>query len=118
MAWVASKREEEGDCILVRAKSNNSILEGGVKYQIESETVLDSIETTKTVWLGTIEGTARELLNDAENTESSNGSALDLAKEFLIDLLGSVEKMSASEVQDEAKNAGIAWHQLDVQKTI
>lgn len=106
MAWVASKREEEGDCILVRAKSNNSILEGGVKYQIESETVLDSIETTKTVWLGTIEGTARELLNDAENTESSNGSALDLAKEFLIDLLGSVEKMSASEVQDEAKNAG------------
>ena len=106
MAWVASKREDEGDCILVRAKSNNSILEGGVKYQIESETVLDDIETTKTVWLGTIEGTARELLNEAENTESSNGSALDLAKEFLIDLLGSVEKMSASEVQDEAKNAG------------
>ena len=106
MAWVASKREEEGDCILVRAKSNNSILEGGVKYQIESETVLDSIETTKTVWLGTIEGTARELLNEAENTEGSNGSTLDLAKEFLIDLLGSVEKMAASEVQDEAKNAG------------
>lgn len=106
MAWSAAKREDEGDCILVRAKSNNSILEGGVKYQIESETVLDDIETTKTVWLGTIEGTARELLNEAENTESSNGSALDLAKEFLIDLLGSVEKMSASEVQDEAKNAG------------
>ena len=106
MAWVASRREEEGDCILVRAKSNNSILEGGVKYQIESETVLDDIETTKTVWLGTIEGTARELLNEAENTEIGNGSALDLAKEFLIDLLSLVEKMPASEVQEEAKNAG------------
>ena len=106
MAWSAAKREDEGDCILVRAKSNNSILEGGVRYQIESETVLDNIETTKTVWLGTIEGTARELLNEAENIESGNGSRLDLAKEFLIDLLSLVEKMSASEVQDEAKNAG------------
>ena len=106
MAWSAAKREDEGDCILVRAKSNNSILEGGVRYQIESETVLENIETTKTVWLGTIEGTAKELLGEAENTEGRNGSTLDLAKEFLIDLLGSVEKMAASEVLDEAKNAG------------
>ena len=109
MVWVASKREDEGDCILVRAKSNNSILEGGVRYQIESETIvgnLDNIETTKTVWLGTIEGTAKELLGEAENTDGRNGSTLDLAKEFLIDLLGSVEKMAASEVLDEAKNAG------------
>lgn len=105
MAWSAAKREDEGDCILVRAKSNNSILEGGIRYQIESETVLDHIETTKTVWLGTIEGTAKELLNEAEATESNN-SAVDLAKEFLIDLLSPVEKMPASEVQEEAKNAG------------
>ena len=105
MAWSAAKREDEGDCILVRAKSNNSILEGGVRYQIESETVLNGIETTKTVWLGTIEGTAKELLNEAESAES-NGSTVDLAKEFLIDLLSSVEKMPASEVQEEAKNAG------------
>ena len=105
MAWSAAKREDESDCILVRAKSNNSILEGGVRYQIESETVLNGIETTKTVWLGTVEGTAKELLNEAESTES-NGSTVDLAKEFLIDLLSSVEKMPASEVQEEAKNAG------------
>lgn len=105
MAWSAAKRGDEGDCILVRAKSNNSILEGGVRYQIESETVLDDIETTKTVWLGTIEGTAKELLNEAESSES-NSSTVDLAKEFLIDILSSVEKMPASEVQEEAKNAG------------
>ena len=105
MAWSAAKREEEGDCILVRAKSNNSILEGGIRYQIESETVLGEIETTKTAWLGIIEGTAKELLNEAEATES-HSSTLDLAKEFLIDLLSSVEKMPALEVQEEAKNAG------------
>jgi len=105
MVWSAAKREDENDCILVRAKSNISILDGGIKYQIESETVLDDIETTKTAWLGTIEGTAKELLNEAESTEGS-GSTVDLAKEFLIDLLSPVEKMPASEVQEEAKNAG------------
>ena len=105
MVWSAAKREDEEDCILVRAKSNISTLDGGIKYQIESETVLENIETTKTVWLGTIEGTAKELLNEAESTEGS-GSTVDLAKEFLIDLLSPVEKMPASEVQEEAKNAG------------
>ena len=45
------------------------------------------------------------MLNEAESAES-NGSTVDLAKEFLIDLLSSVEKMPASEVQEEAKNAG------------
>lgn len=108
MAWSAAKREDEGDCILVRAKSNNSILEGGVKYQIESETVLDGIETTKTVWLGTIEGSARELLSEAESTENSNGTTVDMAKEFLIDLLSSVENMPSKEVQSQAKDAGFS----------
>lgn len=107
MAWSAAKREDEGDCILVRAKSNNSILEGGVRYQIESETVLNGIETTKTVWLGTIEGTAKELLNEAESAES-NGSTVDFAKEFLIDLLSSVENMPSKEVQSQAKDAGFS----------
>lgn len=107
MAWSAAKREDEGDCILVRAKSNNSILEGGVRYQIESETVLNGIETTKTVWLGTIEGTAKDLLNEAESAES-NGSTVDFAKEFLIDLLSSVENMPSKEVQSQAKDAGFS----------
>lgn len=105
MVWSAAKREDENDCILVRAKSNISTLDGGIRYQIESETVLENIETTKTVWLGTVEGTAKELLNEAESTEGSS-STVDLAKEFLIDLLSPVEKMPASEVQEEAKNAG------------
>lgn len=107
MAWSAAKREDDADCILVRAKSNNSTLEGGIRYQIESETVLDHIETTKTVWLGVIDGTARELLGDAESSENNN-STVDNAKEFLIDLLSPVENMPASEVQVEAKNAGFS----------
>ncbi|WP_441374276.1 AAA family ATPase [Acinetobacter lwoffii] len=112
MAWSAAKREDEGDCILVRAKSNNSILEGGVKYQIESETVLDGIETTKTVWLGTIEGTAKELLGEAEKTEG-HSSAFEEAKDFLIDILSPVESMSSKEVKQHAKDAAISWRTIE-----
>ncbi|MDN5625490.1 MAG: AAA family ATPase [Acinetobacter sp.] len=112
MAWSAAKREDEGDCILVRAKSNNSILEGGIRYQIESETVLEHIETTKTVWLGTIEGTAKELLNEAETSENSS-SAFDEAKDFLIDLLSPVESMASKEVKQHSKDAAISWRTIE-----
>lgn len=108
MVWSAAKREDENDCILVRAKSNISTLDGGIKYQIEPETVLENIETTKTAWLGTIEGSARELLSEAESTENSNGTTVDMAKEFLIDLLSSVENMPSKEVQSQAKDAGFS----------
>ncbi|WP_168405094.1 AAA family ATPase [Acinetobacter indicus] len=108
MVWSAAKREDENDCILVRAKSNISTLDGGIKYQIEPETVLENIETTKTAWLGTIEGSARELLSEAESTENSSGTTVDMAKEFLIDLLSSVENMPSKEVQSQAKDAGFS----------
>lgn len=108
MAWSAAKREDEGDCVLVRAKSNNSILEGGVRYQIESETVLDDIETTKTVWLGTIEGTAKELLGEAEGLNNDGGSTLDMAKDFLVELLSDVEHMPSKEAQSQAREAGFS----------
>ena len=112
MVWSAAKREDEGDCILVRAKSNISTLDGGIKYQVEPETVLDHIETTKTVWLGTIEGTAKELLNEAEATESSS-SAFDEAKDFLIDLLSPIESMASKEVKQHAKDAAISWRTIE-----
>lgn len=62
MAWSAARREVDGDYILVRAKSNISTLCGGIRYQIEPIVILNDIETTKTNWLGTVEGTAENLL--------------------------------------------------------
>lgn len=107
MVWSAAKREDEGDCILVRAKSNISTLDGGVRYKLESEIVGNNIETTKTAWLGVIEGSARELLNDIESTDGG-GSTLDMAVEFLTDLLSSVDRMASKEIQAQAKEAGFS----------
>ncbi len=108
MAWCAARREAEGDYILARAKSNNSTLEGGIRYQIEPVEILNEIETTKTTWLGTIEGFAKELLNSAELSGSDNNSVVDTAKAFLIELLSTVERMSSKEVQAQAKEAGFS----------
>ena len=108
MAWCASRRETEGDYILVRAKSNISVLDGGICYQLESVTIADKIETTKTNWLGRIDGSAKELLNSAELSGNDNNSVVDTAKEFLIELLNAVEKMSSKEVQAQAKEAGFS----------
>ena len=47
-------------------------------------------------------------MNEAEATESDNGSMVDMAKEFLIDLLSSVENMPTKEVQSQAKDAGFS----------
>lgn len=85
MTWVASKPEDDNKhCILTRAKSNISSLDGGFNYQIEPCTV-DNIDTTKIKWGDYQTGKARELLNEAENTnndEEEKSSLLDEAKAF------------------------------------
>lgn len=108
MAWCAFRRETEGDCILVRAKSNISTLNGGIRYQLESVMVAENIETTKTTWLGVIEGSAKELLNSAELNVGDNNSAVEVAKEFLIELLSDVERLPAKDVHLQAKEAGLS----------
>ncbi|KAB1858223.1 AAA family ATPase [Acinetobacter tandoii] len=109
MVWTAARREDENDCILVRAKSNISELDGGIRYEIEQCTVSDNIEATRVNWLGPIEGSARELLSDVESTENDgSGSIIDMAMEFLIGLLSPIEKMPSKEVHAQAKEAGFS----------
>ena len=108
MAWTAARRETEGDYIFVRAKSNISTLDGGIRYDLESMIVENIIETTKTSWLGVIDGAAKELLNTAELSGCENNSVVDAAKEFLIELLSTVDKMSSKDVQAQAKEAGFS----------
>lgn len=110
MTWVASKPEDDNKpCILTRAKSNISSLDGGFNYQIEP-CIVDNIDTTKIKWGDYQTGKARELLNEAENTnndEEEKSSLLDEAKAFLVELLREHKEMKSSEVQKMAKEADI-----------
>lgn len=108
MAWTATRRDIHDDYILVRAKSNISTLEGGIRYQIECIEIDDDIETTATNWLGTVEGNAVELLNARDFVKHDSDSVIKNTKVFLIELLGSVESMSSKDVQSKAKDAGFS----------
>lgn len=117
MTWSAAKRENGGDCILVRVKSNYSTLKDGLRYQVEEKKITDKkslltdqieIETTKTKWLGIISGNASSLLSEVESIESDHSTTVEEAKEFLIELLSSQDNMIVKEIEAKAKDAGFS----------
>lgn len=63
---VAAKQEGTDMRVLARAKSNIGTDEGGVSYTIEPCDIGDGIEATRVQWGEAVEGSAREILGDAE----------------------------------------------------
>jgi len=63
---VAAKQEGSDMRVLARAKSNIGTDEGGVSYTIAPCDIDGGIETTRVRWGDVIEGSAREILDDAE----------------------------------------------------
>lgn len=115
MVWVAARQEEGEDRVLARAKSNISIDEGGVAYQIVESVVCDDlgnpITTTRIDWKGLVKGNAREILNQVEMSEDNQvlgKSAFDEVRELVVDLLSGGPK-SVQTVKAEIKAAGQAW---------
>jgi hypothetical protein len=74
MVAVKVKDEESGTSwrLLARAKSNIGPDDGGYRYDIQQIQVpgYPDIEASKVVWGGAVEGTARDLLAQAEETET------------------------------------------------
>ncbi|MEW8318760.1 MAG: AAA family ATPase [Candidatus Thiodiazotropha sp.] len=108
LVMVAAKNPEDGSRIFMRAKSNIGSDEGGFHYelqQIELEQY-PGVHTSSLLWGDSIEGTARELLADAEAHDEER-SATDEAEEFLHHLLAD-GAMKARDVQKEARQAGIS----------
>lgn len=103
---VASKSKgEDGDDvrIFLRAKSNVGADNGGFEYSLEQATTDNGIETSRVLWGDAIEGSARELLVNAE--EDSDGGSMAECMRFLTSIL-SDGGMSASEVKKDCIGAG------------
>lgn len=106
---VAAKQEDSDVRVLARAKSNISDDQGGVSYTVEPCTVGDGIETTRVMWGDRIEGSARDILAEVENTgEDDHKSEFEEACDFLRDLL-SHGPVPAKQVKAESNEAGVAW---------
>jgi putative DNA primase/helicase len=78
VVMVAAKRpdEEGGGRLLARGKSNIGPDSGGFGYDLEVCTVGDGIQTTRVLWREALQGSARELLSQAEtqdDPEERNG---------------------------------------------
>lgn len=96
--------------ILARTKSNIGPDGGGFHYFLEQSEPLPGIQASHIAWGKAVDGTARELLTDPEDSDEGEGesSAKDEAAEFLRELLKDGSAPS-KHVEAEAKAAGISW---------
>lgn len=101
--------DAEARRVLMRAKSNIGPDDGGFAYALERVEVAPEVEGQRVVWLEALDGTARELLADAEADPASDddggpGDCAQWLREFL-----STGPAPAREVKRSGDDAGYAW---------
>jgi putative DNA primase/helicase len=87
--FVAAKhQEEDGESkrIFCKAKSNIASDKGGFEYSLTQIKLDEGIETSAIIWGERLEGSARELLSQAEEFDDDGSNKTD-AKRYLKDLL-------------------------------
>jgi putative DNA primase/helicase len=102
--------DDEPERIMTRVKSNIGPSDGGFGYHIDMAHLQErpDIEATRVVWESPLEGTARELLNDAEGEQEDSGvTKLEGAKRFLRAALANGERPQ-KEVEAAALADGIS----------
>lgn len=95
--------------VLVRAKSNIGPDDGGFAYSLDRVEVAPEVEGQRVLWLEALQGSAREVLAEAEADPAGDddGGPGDVA-EWLRELL-SPGPVSAREVKRHGGEAGYAW---------
>lgn len=110
MVLVAAKEEGGTRRVLARAKSNIAPDDGGIAYSIDLTEIESGIESTRAVWMGPIEGTAREILGDVEHDDGAEEVASADLERLLIDLISEHGgSMPAKLVKAEVSDAGYSW---------
>jgi putative DNA primase/helicase len=112
LVFAASKKKdedgEETDArVFVRVKSNIGPDGGALIYALQSADLPNGIATSRVTWSGKIDGTARDILADAEQIEADAGERTerDEACEFLRELLAD-KPVRAAVVIREGRDAG------------
>lgn len=107
LAAAKLPEEQGGGRILARGKSNIGRDDGGFRYDLEVLEVQPGVETTCVMWGEAVEGSAREILGQAEVLEDpEDRNAWQEARAFLREVLADGPR-KASEVLKEARAAGI-----------
>lgn len=114
---LATAKIADGDNtkrIVCRAKSNIGLDTGGFEYDLHEKEVLPGIFSSYSLFGNAVEGSARELLAEPDNREQGDSfnSALDNAKEFLLELLADGE-LQQKQIEVDAKGAGHSWRTVE-----
>ncbi|NUZ06746.1 AAA family ATPase [Piscinibacter koreensis] len=110
MYAAKAKSEEEGTDrrVFGRSKSNIGPDSGGFEYSLEQVEASPGIEASRVLWGRSVEGSARELLAEAEaEDEPHERNEREEACDFLRDLLAA-GPVAAKQVQAEARDAGVS----------
>lgn len=109
-AKVKGDDEDSERRLLLRAKSNIGPDDGGFAYELERVEVAPEVEGQRVRWLEALEGTARELLAEAEADPAGADDASDVAS-FLRSLLVD-GPVGAKAIKADADGAGYSWDQV------
>ena len=113
----ASDGEGESRRVLMKAKANDTSDEGGFAYELERVEVAPEVEGQRVKWLEALQGTARELLADAEaEPENDDGTTTAGVDGFLRGLLAD-GPLPAKTIKADADGAGYAWSTIQMSAT-
>ena len=113
----ASDGEGESRRVLMKAKANDTSDEGGFAYELERVEVAPEVEGQRVKWLEALQGTARELLADAEaEPENDDGTTAAGVDGFLRRLLAD-SPLPAKTIKADADGAGYAWSTIQKSAT-
>lgn len=111
LVLVTAKGEDDAR-LLARAKSNIGPDGGGFSYTLE-QVEADGMEASRVAWGAPLEGSARELLGDAEMVADS---PRDDAAQWLEAMLAGAE-VAVGELKRQATAAGFSWRTVERAKS-
>jgi putative DNA primase/helicase len=123
VVMVAAKKDPEAEGekperIFCRAKSNIGLDDGGFAYDLQQQELRDypGVVASAVEWLEAIEGSARDLLGEAEEREEAGGGTLADAKAFLSELLADGPQ-PMREIKQAAAAHGHSWRTVERAKS-
>lgn len=106
----AEEESEQPSRVFMRSKSNIGPDDGGFEYELRHADLdhFEGVSASHVQWGAQIEGSARDVLNEAEASNHKAGGAVEAAATFMHALLCD-GPLAVKEIRSQAEAAGFSW---------